>query len=396
MNASHERDHLYSGPHALQGAESFLAQQGRNRPYVYWAALAGCTVALIALPLVRVDVTVQERGRVRPAAERSAILARTAGFIASIQVHDNDLVHAGETLFVLNARGLEAKVDFNNSQTGLVEKELADLNYLLEHAALVRPVPMGDLQTAKYISDYQKFNTECTNADLKIARAEREMQRTQQLLADKVASAREFDQAAYEDKLARAERELIARQTVAQWQADKVQMGFELEQLKTQARQLSEEGNLYSVKAPVDGAVLGLEGVFEGSYVQNGQRIGEISPTSDFVIDASVPPRDIGRIYSGQAVNLQIDAYPYTAWGLLPGRVIRISADYVQESDANKAFKVIVRPDRDFLQMREGFRGSLKKGMTVTARFFVARRSLWELLYESLDTVLNPSMNETD
>jgi membrane fusion protein, peptide pheromone/bacteriocin exporter len=396
MNASQERDHLYSGPQALQGAEFFLAKQGRNRPYVYWTALAGCTAALIALPLVRVDVTVQERGRVRPAAERSAIVARTAGFIASIQVHDNDLVHAGETLFVLNARGLEAKVDFNNSQTGLVEKELADLDYLLGHAALVRPVSMGDLQTAKYISDYQKFSTECTNADLKIARAEREMQRTQQLLADKVASVREFDQAAYEDKLARAERELIARQTVAQWQADKVQKGFELEQLKTQARQLSEEGNLYSVKAPVDGAVLGLEGVFEGSYVQNGQRIGDISPTSDFVIDALVPPKDIGRIYSGQAVNLQIDAYPYTVWGLLPGRVIRISADYVQESDANNAFKVIVRPDRDFLQMREGFRGSLKKGMTVTARFFVARRSLWELLYESLDTVLNPAMNETD
>jgi multidrug efflux pump subunit AcrA (membrane-fusion protein) len=171
---------------------------------------------------------------------------------------------------------------------------------------------------------------------------------------------------------------------------------FELEQLKTQARQLAEEGDLYSVKAPVDGAVLGLEGVFEGSYVQNGQQIGDISPTSDFVIDALVPPKDIGRIYSGQAVNLQIDAYPYTVWGLLPGRVIRISADYVQESDTNNAFKVILRPDRDFLQMREGFRGSLKKGMTVTARFFVARRSLWELLYESLDTVLNPAMNETD
>jgi membrane fusion protein, peptide pheromone/bacteriocin exporter len=55
---------------------------------------------------------------------------------------------------------------------------------------------------------------------------------------------------------------------------------------------------------------------------------------------------------------------------------------------------VIVRPDRDYLQVREGLRGSLKKGMTVTARFFVARRSLWELLYESLDILFNPAMNE--
>ena len=87
------------------------------------------------------------------------------------------------------------------------------------------------------------------------------------------------------------------------------------------------KAKLYSVKAPVDGAVIGLEGVFEGSYVQSGQRIGDISPTSDFVIDTLVPPKDIGRISKGQPVNLQIDAYPYTVWGLLPGRVIRISAD---------------------------------------------------------------------
>jgi membrane fusion protein, peptide pheromone/bacteriocin exporter len=396
MNANHEPHRVYAGPEALNGAESFLAHQGRNRPYVYWAALVGCTVALIALPLIHVDVTVQERGRVRPAAERSAIVARMAGFIASIKVRENDLVHAGDTLFVLNAGGLEAKVELNRSQTALIDQELADLDYLLERAGSTKPISVGDLQTAKYISDYQKFDTECTNADLKIARAEREMRRMQQLLADKIVSSREFDQALYEAKLTRVERELIARQTVAQWQADKAQKGIELEQLKTQARQLAEEGNFYSIKAPVDGAVLGLEGVFEGSYVQSGQRMGDISPTSNFVIDALVPPKDIGRIYQGQPVNLQIDAYPYTAWGLLPGRAIRISADYVQESDANNAFKVIVRPDRDYLQAREGLRGSLKKGMTVTARFFVARRSLWELLYESLDILFNPAMNETN
>ena len=396
MKAGHQPHRLYGGPQALNGAESFLARQGRNSPYVYWTALVGCSVAFITLPLVHVDVTVQERGRVRPAAERSAIVARTAGFIASVRVHDNDLVHTGETLFVLNAGALEAKVDFNRSQTASVEKELADLNYLLDRVGEIKSVSVGDLQTAKYISDYQKFDTECANADLKIARAEREMHRTRQLLTDKIVSSREFDQAVDEAKLAGVERELIARQAVAQWQTDKVQKRFELEQLKTQVRQLAEEENLYSVKAPVDGAVLGLEGVFEGSYVQSGQRVGDISPTSNFVVDALVPPKDIGRIYQDQSVNLQIDAYPYTLWGLLPGRVIRISADYVQENDANSAFKVIVRPDRDYLQAHQGLKGLLKKGMTVTARFVVARRSLWELLYESVDSLFNPAMNESD
>jgi membrane fusion protein, peptide pheromone/bacteriocin exporter len=339
-------------------------------------------------------VTVQERGRVRPAVERSPIVAGTAGFIASMRVHDNDLVHAGDILLTLNTQALQAKFELNGAQAKLAERELADLNYLLDRVCNKQSVSLRDLQTAKYISDYQKFDTECRNADLKIDRTEREMNRTRQLFADKVVASRDFDQAAYEANAARVEREVIFRQTIAQWQADKVQKEIALEQLKAEVRQLAEEQNLYSVKAPVDGAVLGLEGVFEGSYVQSGQRIADISPTSDFVIDVSVPPKDIGRIFKGQAVNIQVDAYPYTVWGLLPGRVARISADYIQESDSNSAFKVVVRPDRDYLQMREGLRGLLKKGMTVNARFFVARRSVWELLYENMDKNFNPAMKE--
>src|SRR5258705_1622669 len=75
-----------------------------------------------------------------------------------------------------------------------------------------------------------------------------------------------------------------------------------------------------------------------------------------------------------------------------PGRAIRISADYVQESESNGAFKVIVHPDRDYLRTRGGLTGSLKKGMTANARFFVARRSLWELVYQSMDDLFNPAL----
>jgi HlyD family secretion protein len=72
---------------------------------------------------------------------------------------------------------------------------------------------------------------------------------------------------------------------------------------------------------------------------------------------------------------------------------MRISADYVQESgsDNNGAFKVIVHPEQDHLRVREGVTASLKKGMTANVRFFVARRSLWELVYESMDDLFNPA-----
>src|SRR5258708_8909790 len=146
MSPRPEYNRLYGGAYALTCAESLLTKQGRNRPYVYWTALVMCTTALIALPIIHVDVTVQERGRVRPATERSAIVARTAGFISSIKVHDNDLVHAGDILLTLKTQGLQAKVNFNDSQTKVLNKELADLRYLLERVGNKRPVLVSDLQ----------------------------------------------------------------------------------------------------------------------------------------------------------------------------------------------------------------------------------------------------------
>src|SRR5258708_38898289 len=115
MNPSREYNRLYGGTYALTCAESFLTKRGRNRPYVYWTALVMCAGALLSLPIIHVDVTVQERGRVRPTTERTAIVARTPGLISSIRVHDNDLVYAGGHLLTLKTQGLQAKVDFKYS-----------------------------------------------------------------------------------------------------------------------------------------------------------------------------------------------------------------------------------------------------------------------------------------
>jgi membrane fusion protein, peptide pheromone/bacteriocin exporter len=394
MNVRRESNRLYGGTYALTCAESFLATRGRNRPYVYWTALVLCAGTLLSLPIVHVDITVQERGRVRPAIERTAIVARTAGFISSVRVHDNDLVHAGTTLLTLNTQALQAKVDFNDSQRKVLNQELADLRYLLERVANKRPVAINELQTGKYITEYQKYDTDYRNANLKVDHTEREMNRNKQLLAIKVVAARDFEESSYQANAARVEREALNHEASARWQADRVQKEHELEQLESEARQLADERNLYSVKAPLDGAVIDLGGLVEGSYLQSGQRIGDISPTSDFVIEVSVPPKDVGRIYIGQPVNIQVDAYPYAIWGLLPGQVLGISADYVQEGENNNngGFKVIVHADRDCLRTREGLTGSLKKGMTANARFFVANRSLWELVYQNMDDLFNPAL----
>src|SRR5260221_7851339 len=253
MNPRPEYNRLYGRTYALTCAESFLTKRGRTRPYVYWTALVMCAGALLALPIIHVDVTVQERGRVRPATERTAIVARTAGFISSIRVHDNDLVHAGDILLTLKTQGLQAKVNFNDSQTKVLNKELADLRYLLERVSNKRPVLVNDLQTDQYIYEYQKYNTDCRNANLKVDHTEREMNRNKQLLAIKVVAARDFEESSYQANAARGERETLNHQTLARWQTDRGQKEHELERLESAAGLLADKRDWHSAKAPLGG-----------------------------------------------------------------------------------------------------------------------------------------------
>ena len=50
--------------------------------------------------------------------------------------------------------------------------------------------------------------------------------------------------------------------------------------------------------------------------------------------------------------------------------------------------------ERDYLQLKSGRVGKLKKGMTVSAHFMVTRRSLFDLLYQKIDDWANPKQYE--
>jgi membrane fusion protein, peptide pheromone/bacteriocin exporter len=54
---------------------------------------------------------------------------------------------------------------------------------------------------------------------------------------------------------------------------------------------------------------------------------------------------------------------------------------------------VLIRPAAAHLVLPNGVRGELKQGLTLTARYVVARRSLLQILYEDASAWLNPQEN---
>ena len=90
-----------------------------------------------------------------------------------------------------------------------------------------------------------------------------------------------------------------------------------------------------------------------------------------------------------QKVTFQIDAFNYNQWGLLEGKVIDIDKNItIQENQA--FFKVRCSLKTKTMQLKSGYKTQVSKGMTLTTRYIITRRSLFELLFDKVDDWLNP------
>ena len=160
--------------------------------------------------------------------------------------------------------------------------------------------------------------------------------------------------------------------------------------MSTSLKQEVKDQDMYIVRSPVDGTLDQFSGIYRGSSIQAGQSLAVISPDSTLCLEVYVTPRNIGFMSIGMPVNVQVESFNYNEWGTLPGKVKEISSDFLTDNQGNSFYKVKCEMEQDYLTLKNGQIGKLKKGMTASAHFMVTRRSLFDLLYQKIDDWANP------
>lgn len=392
--------HLLPATQAQHTVESLLAMHGGGRSWVYWLTLAGVIGGLACLPLLEVDVSINAPGIVRPATERVELRLPTGGRIARLQVRDNERVVAGQVLLELETPDLDERASRNSSQ----RREKAAVLDLLGALANARAIdagviPGGDANPAgeEYPAlralrqEAMQLAAQLEANRLAAAKAGTELARASALAEKGIATQRELDDARYALERVQAEGRLLIEQARTRWHARSETETAHLEQLVSENRRIDAERALAVLRAPIDGTVQGLVGFTPGAFVTAGLAIGTVSPDDRLLVETLVSSRDIGLIRVGQSVRLQVDAFPYTQWGLLEGNVMGIAADASTTGGGNATvFKVTVEPVRFELTRANGAAGHLGKGMTVSARFLTSRRTLLQVLYQDASEWLDP------
>jgi hypothetical protein len=112
-------------------------------------------------------------------------------------------------------------------------------------------------------------------------------------------------------------------------------------------------------------------------------------PGGELMGECFVSSKDIGLLKTGQQAMLEVDAFNYNYFGSLTASIYSIDDDFIVQ-DKTPFFKVNCRLHDRILKLSNGYTGELKKGMGFQARFLLARRSLWQLLYQGLNDWLDP------
>jgi hemolysin D len=85
---------------------------------------------------------------------------------------------------------------------------------------------------------------------------------------------------------------------------------------------------LQTLRAPIDGTVQQMHVASVGSVVTPAQQLLSIAPMDDRVeVEAVLENRDVGFVEAGQRVELKIDAFPFTRYGLMSGIVLSVDRD---------------------------------------------------------------------
>ncbi|WP_439581752.1 HlyD family secretion protein [Dyadobacter bucti] len=368
--------------------EAYLPQVSVHGQVIYISVVLAALAALISLPFIRTEVSVQSTGIVRAKAERNELRPLAGGTIAEVLVHENQPVEAGQPIFRLQTDIPDSKLRLIHSQQNEKRVYIHDLSLLVSARSGSRTV--SGLQSSLYRQQYEQYVFQQAELAETERKRKRELDVSQTLFAEKVIARQELEDKEFAYHTAQGQSRSFTERQISDWQTALSQLNMAVDELRAQEQQVLKEKELCTIKAPVAGSIGQLAGKYAGSYVQPGEVLGVISPDSNLLVECYISTKDIGLLRNGMKARMQVDAYNYNQWGMAEGTIASISNDIIITEQQQTFFKVKCILNRNHLTLKQGVKGYLKKGMTLRAHFVVTERSLFDLLYDQADDWLNP------
>ena len=401
------------------------ARPARVLMLVNGAVLAFFIVAVLFVSLSFIDTTVSVRGKMTTKVPNVKIQATTSAVIEALLVQRGQFVAKGEVIARLDGTYIVANRNVVRKKLAAVDQRIVRLETERYLTGTQESVPEDLVLSAanrdiltKRLDEYRsrlrafaarksKLTQEIGSADKKIEITRKQLDSKQRIegvrkgLYDRHIGSLLTYLIATDDTLSAASRHTEAidergtlatelsvieaeRQAfVARWSSalsDQLATQEETQYLLSEELvKLERQSKDLIIRSPVDGTILELPTISEGSIVREGEPIMTLVRSNvPIALEVDIDPKDVSDVKIGSPVKIKLDALPFQQFGDLPGNLVFISSDTVPESlSGEKGAFYRGRVDIDgsaFAQLPEGFQ--LTPGMLASADLKVSERRL--------------------
>jgi len=366
--------------------ETYTYNHSTTSQKIYWVVLLVITLALISLPFIYVDISIQGNGIIRPIAEKTEIKAPVTELVDSVYAYEGKKLRKGDIILSFRTSNSEYKILYQRHRIDDYKTHLADLKFLAKgKQPPIFHSPARQQEYNYYIKREKELETS-------LDKAEKDLKRNKLLFTKKVISEEDYDKSFYQYEIQKNELASLKENQLSVWQTDLNNYQNLESEMNASFKQELKNKELYVIKSPVNGTLDQFSGIYKNSSVQAGQSLAVVSPDSTLYFEVYVNPRNIGYLSVGMPVNFQIESFDYNEWGTVAGNITEISSDFLTDNQNKDLFyKVKCSMKKNYLQLKNGEKGKLKKGMTVNAHFMINKRSLFSLLYQKIDECINPA-----
>ena len=367
-------------------SENYFSEQSTSSRIIYLSVILFLIVAIGLLPLVNVQVTTQSEGVVRSGYEDNPVIPVVSGEIKTCRIFENQSINKGDTLLIVATDRIDEDIrllTFRQSEDSLLRSDLSKLVLGKKNGLL----------SATCRQDYIVYTGKLAEQKTQLLQAEGEYLLAEKLFHKGITPKHDFEKISHQFQYEKSRYCSIQAQQLTLWQGKLKETILSLTEVAARIQQLKKEKEQYFITAPVAGTITGYIGIKPGNFIVPNQQIARIAPETDLLVECFVTPSNIGLIEKGMPASFQFHAFNYNLWGVATGSVNEISNNVVSINN-QPFFRVKCQLDQRFLRLKNGYIGNLKKGMTLTGRFKVADRTLFQLLYDKADNWLNPKLKE--
>ena len=351
--------------------ENLLQQDRFWFKSVTWGIIGTALFGISWLSLAKTDEIVLVSGKIVPVGDVKEIQMPIGGIAKEILVNEGDLVNKGDLLIQLDKESSLA--EFNTLNESLILKE--------------RQLKLKQKESDGFIESRKK-NIEYLN---QIEKLDRQISEKYYILFKEGAGSEvEYlkqqikSQDSYKT-LKNAESELEIQSDIYQQELDEIRS--QINEIRGRLAENSVKQRYQTLVAPIKGVVFDIRPKIVGYTAQATETILKIVPESELEARIEIPSKDIGFVKDGMNVDISIDSYPSTDFGVLTGFIKNISSDALepdQKAQRNVfSYPAKIQLDSQVLKLENGNELKLKAGMSLNASIKLRKVSYLQLLLSS-------------